>query len=167
MSRIHNGKVSMREAITREALCSNCGSPADARYFDVSGVNSAPELGETVVLAEFKLPPQYCGVLEYFAQFTDLYPKDQSKIQTPGLEWLILSNGQPLFPYLPLRWIVNPWGFGSFQVAVRVDDSATLTFAVRRVAVDSSGETITTVGGRLVGRFWYNPGYGDVERRRF
>src|SRR5207247_9848978 len=104
-----------------QTLCCNCCIPLDAKYFDVSGVKDPPEqLGESVVLAEFELPPQYCGVLEYFSQFTNLCPKDPSKIETPGLEWLILANGQPLFPYLPMELIVNPWGFGSFDVAIRL-----------------------------------------------
>ena len=60
------------------ALCTACGAPVDSQYFDESSVVLAPVVGETVTLAEFELPPQYCGVLEYFAQFTDEYARDNS-----------------------------------------------------------------------------------------
>jgi hypothetical protein len=167
---MHHG-VAVPGASELETLCSNCGIPLDAKYFDVFGVKDPPrQLGESVLLAEFELPPQYCGVLEYFAQFTNLFPKDHSKIETPGLAWVILSNGQPLYPYLPVELIVNPWGFGSFEVAIRLEDSARIEFVVRNMGTPGTfapEDTVTKVGGRLLGRFWYNPGYGDVERGRF
>lgn len=158
------------------ALCFNCGIPLDAKYFDESGVvrTEVPEdpkdpdkevglkPGREVVLARFELSPQYCGVLEYFSQFTDLYEKDSSKIKTGGLEWVILSNGHPLYPYVKLERIVNPWGNGSFQIAIRLDEGATIEFVVRRRSADLRG--ITLVGGRIVGRYWYNTAYGAAGR---
>lgn len=144
------------------ALCFNCGIPLDAKYFDESGVEAIPLPGKDVVLARFELSPQYCGVLEYFAQFTDLYEKDSSQIKTDGLEWVILSNGQPLYPYVKLEMIVNPWGNGSFQIAIRLDEGATIDFVVRRRSANSSG--IKLVGGRIVGRYWYNTAYGAAGR---
>ncbi len=151
------------------ALCFNCGIPLDAEYFDESGVvkfdpdplKLDPELGREVVLARFALSPQYCGVLEYFAQFTDLYEKDSSLIETPGLEWVILSNGHPLYPYVKLERIVNPWGNGSFQIAIRLDEGATIEFVVRRRSAELKG---ITLGGRIVGRYWYNTAYGAAGR---
>jgi hypothetical protein len=156
------------------ALCFNCGIPLDAKYFDESGVvlifSAEPgrdvvlEPGREVVLARFELSPQYCGVLEYFSQFTNLCPRDLSQIETPGLEWVILSNGHPLYPYVKLDRIVNPWGFGSFQIAIRLDEGATIEFVVRlRRRSDDLGD-ITRVGGRIVGRYWYNTAYGAAGR---
>jgi len=153
------------------ALCSACGVPFDAQYFDVSNVFQKPRLGETATLAEFKLPPQYCGVLEYFAQFTDAYALDNSRIETPDVEWSILADGSPLFPYLSIRHIVNPWGEGSFPVAVRLPEGATIKFIARGVtAAQTSTPTsppITKVAGRLLGRFWYSATSGDAIRQRY
>lgn len=143
-------------------LCFNCGIPLDAKYFDESGVVDLPEPGRDALLARFELSPQYCGVLEYFAQFTDLYERDSSQIKTDGLEWVILSNGHPLYPYVKLERIVNPWGNGSFQIAIRLDESATIEFVVRRRSAISSD--INLVGGRIVGRYWYNTAYGAAGR---
>jgi hypothetical protein len=132
----------------------------DAEYFDDSRVVNVPEVGREVPLAYFELPPQYCGVLEYFAQFTDAYGKDQSQIDTPGLQWLILVNKRPLYPYINLDRIVNPWGNGSFQVSIRLDENATVEFVVRRST--NEAPDIKKVGGRILGRYWYNAIYGDV-----
>ncbi len=226
------------EAPIPGAMCANCGIPLDAQYFDESGIAKDVdklEPGREVLLARFELHPQYCGVLEYFSQFTDAYAKDPSRIETPGLEWLILSSRRPLYPYIRLDRVLNPWGYGSFQFAVRLEIGATVEFVVRRLAgpvgvpfftairkniaaspspqavtpasmtnmspdgkllVDTGaareevtvisvttrtftaifqnnhtapvaveGNTLTQVGGRIVGRYWYNPAYGDVERR--
>jgi hypothetical protein len=144
------------------ALCFNCGIPLDAKYFDESGVEAVPAFGRDVVLARFELSPQYCGVLEYFSQFTDLYAKDPSQIKTDGLEWVILSNRNPLYPYVKLDRIVNPWGYGSFPIAIRLDEGAMIEFVVRRRSANSSG--IGLVGGRILGRYWYNTAYGAAGR---
>jgi hypothetical protein len=148
------------------SVCSGCGVPIDAQYFDVSSIQRKPNPGETFTLAEFELPPQYCGVLEYFAQFTDEYASDNSRIETPGVEWLILADGGPLFPYLSLDRIVNPWGNGAFPVAIRLPENVTLKFVARGVSSDSPS-TIRRVGGRLLGRFWYNSAYSDAAQRRY
>lgn len=140
--------------------CPMCGIPLDSQYFDDSKVTAAPEVGREVLLARFELPPQYCGVLEYFAQFTDAYGKDPSRIHTPGLQWLILINKRPLYPYTNLDRIVNPWGNGSFPVAIRLDENSTVEFLARRFS-DNAPE-VTTVGGRILGRYWYNAAYGDA-----
>lgn len=148
------------------ALCGVCGIPRDSKYFDASGAADPPEeVGDDVVLARFDLQPQYCGRLEYFSQFTDEWGSDPSKIETPGLEWTLRSDGQPLFPYLGLHMIVNPWGYGSFPVAIRLEEGATIELAVRRVADPGFVPgAITRVGGRFVGRYWYNEIYADVDR---
>jgi hypothetical protein len=155
------------------ALCSACGVPFDAQYFDASSVLKKPGLGVTATLAEFKLPPQYCGVLEYFAQFTDAYALDNSQIETPDVEWSILADGSPLFPYLSIRHIVNPWGQGSFPVAVRLPEGATIKFIARGVTAipaltaTPTPKEIKSVAGRLVGRFWYSATSGDAIRQRY
>src|SRR5262252_1482987 len=137
------------------ALCSACGVPFDAQFFDVSSVARKPNPGETATLAEFQSPPQYCGVLEYFAQFTDAYAVNNALIETPDVEWSILADGSPLFPYLSVRYIVNPWGGGAFPVAVRLPEGATIKFVARGV-VGATPSTVTKVGGRLLGRYWYS-----------
>src|SRR5262249_39032434 len=106
------------------------------------------------------------GVLEYFSQWTDRWAKDCSNIETPDIEWKILANRHPFDPYLNFNLIVNPWGYGSFQVCLRLDESVTLEFVARGLPVKADVERVKKVGGRLVGRYWYNSAYGDVVRRK-
>lgn len=148
------------------ALCNICSIPLDAEFFDESGVAEPPGGGQAVVLARFELPPQYCGVLQYFAQYTDQQAKSPDKIETPGIEWVILSNNRPLYPYLTLGRIVNPWGFGAFPISIRLDENATIEFVVRSMGnvASGNGDAIKRVGGRIVGRYWYNLAYGDAVR---
>jgi hypothetical protein len=143
-----------------------CGIPLDARYFDESSVTleASPGVavirpGSTLVLARFALPLQYCGVLEYFAQHAEQSAVPTTLVKTPGLEWTLLSNDHPLDPYIQLDRILNPWGYGSFPVAFRLGSGSTLTLTVR--GVDSQALTYRAIGGRIVGRYWYNPAYGD------
>lgn len=145
-----------------------CGIPLDAEYFDVSGFVERGDLpvGEQRVLASFQLHPQYCGMLTYFAQFTDLYAQDNSQIQTPGFEWLILQNGKPLFPYTRLELIVNPWGYNCLPIAVRLDENAKVEFIIRnRSAGDTGGGSISVFAGRIVGCYWYNEIFGGRNLR--
>jgi hypothetical protein len=152
--------------VDASALCPLCGLPRDYEHFDESGFEAAPPAGHQVVLARFELPPQYCGLLENFAQFTDLFGRDPSQVETPGLQWIISVNRRPLYPYVSLEQIVNPWGFGSFGIAVRLDEDATIEFTVRNSGYDPApGKEIKRVGGRISGRFWYNPAYGDATPR--
>jgi len=147
-------------------LCASCGTPLDAKYFDQSSISVAPDPGAEVVLARFELAPEYCGVLEYFSQWTDVWGKDCSRIETPDIEWRISANRRPFDPYLSLKHIVNPWGYGSFQVCLRLDESVTLEFIARGLSVPAGTDRVKKVGGRLVGRYWYNSAYGDVVRRK-
>ena len=118
------------------------------------------------MLARFELPPQYCGLFENFSQFTDLLGRDLSEVETPGLQWIISVNNRPLYPYVRLEHIVNPWGYGSFGVAIRLDENATVEFVVRNTRLypgpRGARARDQAVGGRIVGRFWYNPAYGDA-----
>jgi len=172
----------------------DCGIPVDADYFDVSGFvgrvtvdisgkqedpfdfyrlqapESLPRIGEQRLLASFQLHPQYCGVLTHFAQFTDLYARDDRQILTPGFEWLILQNGKPVFPYIRLEMIVNPWGCNCLPVVIRLDESARLEFVIRNRSirdehlVPGQGKDATypirAFAGRIMGRYWYNESFG-------
>jgi len=164
----------MSSAISLErapALCNACGVPFDSQYFDDSDVVAAPaNVGDEIVLARFDLPPQYCGFLQYFSQFTDKFGRDAANIETPEIEWKLLVNNHSLFPYLNLRHIVNPWGYGSYPMNLRLDESSSLELVARRVKKPTDVDIldrIRRVGGRIMGRFWYNPCYGDVDRRNY
>jgi len=172
----------------------DCGIPVDADYFDVSGFvggvtvdiggtpsdpfqfyklqppESLPRRGEQRLLASFQLHPQYCGVLTHFAQFTDLYARDDKQILTPGFEWLILQNGKPVFPYIRLEMIVNPWGCNCLPVVVRLDENARLEFIIRNRSIRDEDlglvhdtpatYPIRAFAGRIMGRYWYNESFG-------
>jgi hypothetical protein len=149
-------------------LCPNCGLPRDYQHFDESGFADTPDRGRQVVLARFQLPPQHCGLLENFSQFTNLLGQHPTYVETPGLQWIISVNKRPIYPYVLLEHIVNPWGFGSFGVAIRLDENAIVEFAVRNVEhppLDKPQTEVARIGARIVGRFWYNPIYGDATPR--
>jgi hypothetical protein len=159
-------------AVTRvhgDSLCAACGLPRDSMYFDESGVADLPAPGREVVLARFELSPQYCGILEYFSQFTDRLAVSPWEIETPGLDWMIRSNGRPLAPYAQFDRILNPWGYGSFQIGLRLDDNATIELAIRNrhYAAPPASAPIERVGGRVVGRYWFNSGCERATRRAF
>jgi len=153
------------QVVPRSTLAPDCGIPVDSQYFDDSKIVALPPLGTTALLARVELPPQYCGVLEYFSQFTDLFSGDPAEVRTPGLLWQVLVNGQPLAPYHQLATIINPWGFGSFQFHLRLPEGVLVEMVVRRTGAEvaSPGKVINTVGGRLVGRYWYNGAYGAPQ----
>ena len=171
-----------------EYVCAICGTPADVEYFDASGLvgggpvfdafNSfdlappepLPRRGEEKLLASFQLHPQYCGVLTHFAQYTDLYARDNSQILTPGFEWIIRQNGKPIFPYLRMEMIVNPWGYNCLPVAVRLDENALVEFIIRNRSIADDGDRvpdaypIRAFAGRIMGRYWYNEVFGGRVR---
>jgi hypothetical protein len=170
-------EIPAAEEFQARNLCNVCGMPLDSQQFDVSSIASVPPRGRQIVLASFALPPQYCGQFENFSQFTDLNGRSQANVRTPGLHWTILVNNRPLHPYLDLEHIVNPWGYGSFGVHIRLDLDAKVEFVVRNEAYapdpnQNADETswdpgfIHRVGGRIVGRYWYNPAYGDALCRK-
>jgi hypothetical protein len=137
--------------------CTNCGIPQDSEYFDVSGFADVPALNsDAVVLARFNLHHQYCGVLEFFSQFSDEYSRDPSRVETPGLQWLLLVNGRSLYPYIEMESILNPWGMGSFGVHLRLPEAARLEFSVRRTG--NPGLLVKRLGARLSGRYWFSEG---------
>jgi hypothetical protein len=149
---------------TREQVCAVCGIPLDAQYFDSSAIvdvggSNALEPGRAVPLVSVELPPQYCGVLQYFFQFTNTHAQNPSRIETPGFEWSIRINGHPLNPYLALRHIINPWGSAIAPISIRLDEGARLEFIVRPLATADPG--LRKIGARLAGRYWYNTAYGN------
>ena len=168
----------MARALTNRS-CDICGIPLDAEYFDVSGFvglgmpphsslqfpSELPSRGEQTVLASFQLHPQYCGVLTYFSQYSDLYARDNTQILTPGFEWIILQNGKPVFPYTRLEMIVNPWGYNCLPVLVRLDENARVEYVIRNRAIgDLANYPIKAFAGRIMGRYWYNDVFGGRER---
>ena len=144
--------------------CPVCGIPLDSQSFDVSaGIVGSLSGGRTHSLARFELPPRYCGVLDYFSQFTDQQAANSSAIDTPDFDWSILINGRPLAPYQRFNLILNPWGFGSFQTRIRLTESAIVEFVARQTR---NSNVVSKIAGRLVGRYWYNTEYGDAVRAR-
>jgi hypothetical protein len=149
-----------------ESICHICDIPADASYFDDSSITGAPTAsGAEVVLARFALHANYCGELQYFAQYTDAYAASPVEVETPNLEWQIRSDGQPLAPWLTFSRIINPWGLNGFPIHIRLREGCLLELVVRftgssSVVLISTGQPVTRVGGRLLGRFWYNPVFG-------
>lgn len=147
-------------------VCHICGVPMDAGYFDVASIKEAPKVGEEVEVARYELNPQYCGTLLYFTQYAE--EKSETKKQvlsnTPGYEWIILCNNQPRAPYLPTNLILNPWGYNALTIHLRLEEGCTLRFVVRRVALTVAVE-LEQVGGRLLGRTWYNTIYGGTPNR--
>jgi len=149
-----------------EPTCPVCGIPADASYFDDSSIAKAPD-GDNreVVLAKYALHPNYCGELQYFAQYTDAYALSPAAVDTPDLEWQIRSDGQPLAPWLTFRRIINPWGLSGFPIHLRLREGSLTELVVRFVDAGSvillkDLPPVHQVGGRLLGRFWYNTNFG-------
>jgi hypothetical protein len=145
-------------------MCHNCGIPWDAGFFDESDIKKAPELGKEEVIARYELHRNYCGMLLYFAQFTELYARDPTQVETPGYQWQIRCNGQPRDPYLTFDRIINPWGLSGFPIYLRLEEGCVVEFVIRRVS-DNPGQTLEKVGGRLLGRYWYNTIYGGAPNR--
>ena len=146
-------------------ICQICSVPMDAGYFDVASIKNAPLAGAEVEVARYELNPQYCGTLLYFTQYAEESgTKRQVLSITPGYEWLILCNNQPRAPYLPTDLILNPWGYNALPIHLRLEEGCTVRFVVRRVSSAGSVE-LSLVGGRLLGRTWYNTIYGGAPNR--
>jgi hypothetical protein len=147
-------------------ICHICGIPQDAGFFDDSHIKDAPNLGEEVVLARYELNRNYCGMLMYFAQFTNKYASNPTEVQTPGYQWQIRCNGQPRDPYLAFQHIINPWGLSGFPVYLRLEEGCELEFVIRNLSVSGTDTNkLEKVGGRILGRYWYNTAYGGVPNR--
>jgi hypothetical protein len=145
------------------AQCDVCEAPLDSGPFDSSAVLPAPDPGDEVVLARYVLQPTHCGVLRYFAQFTDQHAEDPTRIRTTGYEWQLRSDTQPLDPYLTFDHIINPWGLATFPVDIRLAEGATIEFVIRNIGA-AGGDVLQEVGGRIVGRHWYDTRFGGAPR---
>jgi hypothetical protein len=152
----------MTRAARETVDCPACGIPLDAEIFDDSSIETPPEIGETLVLARFDLPPRYCGVLQRFQQLVERANGPQPGMRTPGLEWSVRTDGRPLAPYTGFERLLNAWGGDVFEVKIRLDEGARVEFVVRGVP-PGPGPGIRFVGGRLAGRYWYNVLHGDVD----
>lgn len=173
---LYGRSVAGRDSIVPQHVCGSlgagqcevCGTPLDARPFDRSSVvrvDVVPPIldpGDEVVLASYALHPMHCGVLRYFSQFTDRYAQDR-QIATPGYQWQIRSDGQPLDPYLIFEHIINPWGLATFPVDIRLGHGVTIELVIRNVGATGTG-VLTEVGGRIVGRHWYDTRFGGAPR---
>jgi hypothetical protein len=150
-------------------VCHICGVPLDAGYFDVAGIKNAPRVGAEVEVARYELNPQYCGTLLYFAQYAEETKEGLNRqviSETPGYEWIILCNNQPRAPYLPTSVIRNPWGYTALPIHLRLEEGCMLRFVVRKTtAADETEVPLSKVGGRLLGRSWYNTIYGGTPNR--
>lgn len=145
-------------------VCHVCGVPLDAGYFDVANIKEAPkEVGAEVEVARYELNPQYCGTLLYFTQYAEDSSTRQVISHTPGYEWIILCNNQPRAPYLPTKLILNPWGYNALPIHLRLEEGCTVRLVVRKV--DDAKMQLSQVGGRLLGRSWYNAIYGGTPNR--
>ena len=149
-------------------VCHICSIPWDAGYFDEASIKPAPQSeGQEVELARYTLHPQYCGVLLYFAQYAEPVPggaQTRDVVETPGYEWAIHCNGRPRAPYLPTSLILNPWGYNALPVHLRLEEGCTLRLVLRLVS-SPPGIVLAKVGGRLMGRYWYNAVYGGAPNR--
>jgi hypothetical protein len=141
------------------SICEICGIPKDAGFFDQSSIQSAPGLGQELVLARYQLHRNYCGMLMSFAQFTNLSVGNSPQFITPGYQWQIRCNGQPRDPYLTFDHIINPWGYGGFPVQLRLEEGCLIELVIR----NAGGSGLDQVGGRITGRYWYNTIYGGVS----
>lgn len=149
-----------------QKLCHICGIPWDAGFFDEASIQKTPQPGEEFVLARYQLHRNYCGLLMSFAQFTQKFAKDNSQVQTPGYQWQIRCNGQPLDPYLSFDFIINPWGYGGFPVPLRLEEGCLVELVIRNNDVQAGDpRKLDVVGGRITGRYWYNTEYGGAPNR--
>ncbi|WP_139489361.1 hypothetical protein [Brevibacillus dissolubilis] len=138
--------------------CTICGIPADAGWFDNSSIQEAPRrLHEEVVLASYRVPREYCGQLVYFSQYAFTNSRAGDPFHTPDYEWSIRIDGRRLSPYAALDHIVNPWGIHGFPIHIRLNGDNDVQFVIRCIKEDGN---LSRVGGRLMGRYWYNNTYG-------
>jgi hypothetical protein len=147
-------------------VCHLCAIPPDAGFFDASSIQAAPQQGQEVVLARYELHRDYCGMLLYFAQFAQFVSpqrSDANQVETPGYQWQIRCDGQPRDPYLTFEHIINPWGLSGFPVYLRLDGGCIVEFVVRNVG---ASDNLLRVGGRILGRYWYNTVYSGAPNPR-
>lgn len=152
----------MATADRAAAACSTCGSSLDSLHFDAIGFADLPPGGGLVVIAKHELPRQYCGVLEGFQQFLSPAIQDGREVETPGIEWLLRANGRPLDPYIGFTAVLNPWGEAFHRIAISLEEGTVLEMAARVTRRQAAGARI---GGRLMGRYWFEDPYARTRPR--
>jgi hypothetical protein len=146
--------------------CPRCGNAIDSLCFDDSRViENWPAARREELLASFELPPQYCGVLESFMQFTDTHARDPGLILTPSVHWRLLVDRHPIAPYVDLHCIVNPWGaWQAPGLVIKLPAGARIDLVARRMP--GVADNIQVVAGRITGRYWYDLSFGALDRGR-
>lgn len=137
--------------------CPRCGTAIDSLPFDASNLVRWQGVTREEVLARFDLPPQYCGILEWVVQYTSAYAADPTRILTPSVEWRLTIDRNPIAPYARLGWLVNPWGACAPIAGIRLPPGARVELIARRVPGQADDPGL--VGGRLAGRYWYDPSF--------
>jgi hypothetical protein len=57
--------------------------------------------------------------------------------------------------------IINPWGLSGFPIYLRLEEGSRVELVVRNVG-PPPGEELAEVGGRILGRHWYDPAFGGA-----
>ena len=152
-------------------LCPNCGLPRDYEHFDESGFASRQRRSSPAVRWCWRASNcrhNTAGCSKISPSLPTCSGAISPRSRRPACNGSSQSTNGPLYPYVRLEHIVNPWGYGSFGVSIRLDENATVEFVVRNLGhppPDRPETEINRVGGRIVGRFWYNPAYGDATPR--
>jgi hypothetical protein len=141
------------------------GVPADAGVFDESRIIDLAtplEPGREVVLVRFEIHRNYSGILMHFAQYTNRSIGQPPELRTPGYRWELRNYGQPIAPYLSLDHIVNPWGAANFPICLPIGDGSAIELVLRNESASDPRDRLEVVGGRIMGRYWYNSAYGGT-----
>ena len=149
-------------------FCNICGAPLDADYFDVVQLSACA--CERRPGSRAGAPRAAFAVLRRAALFRPVRragrtDSRQVLSETPGYEWVILCNNQPRAPYLPTSLILSAWGLNAFPVNLRLEEGCVVRFVVRQGHASARRRrsiTLSQVGGRLMGRSWYN---AELRRR--
>jgi hypothetical protein len=139
-------------AKSEDAACPRCGQAIDSRHFDASGFQPLPERGA-----------RRCSRVSNSRRNTAACSSSSPNTPTsrramPRRSRRRGSNGccgsiaRCSNPYVQLEHIVNPWGFGSFQLAVRLPEGATVELVAKRALAAPVLAGVSKVGGRLCGR---------------
>ena len=149
----------------RLPTCAACGSAVDSLYFDVAGFAAVPERDGTVILVRQEIPRQYCAVLEGFQQFVPPELLPDGPVETRLIQWSIRANGRPLDPYTGFHALLNRWGEPWNRVAINLEEGTMLELVARFLAPPRTRDTSLRVGGRLMGRYWFDDPYGTARAR--
>jgi hypothetical protein len=114
-----------------------------------------------VPLASYRLHRNYCGILMSFSQYVD--PAfNFATPSTPEIEWGIRLDGRPLSPYGAFDGVINVWGLNGFPVNIRLEEGSTVELVARWMDSVNPPPAGARVGGRIIGRYWYNTEFGGA-----